>query len=242
MRQAHARPTPVFLIPAAVLLGMLAPLKTSHAQIDKVYHPYVNVQEREIEFRSVYTDDADAARDGYLLSSLAFGYGFTDRFALEAYLLGEKTPGESHEISAFEIEGLFQLTEQGEYRADWGVLFEIEKERNFDAWETSTTLIVEKEIGQWSATANIGLGYEFGSDSREEWESFFAGQLRYRRSEQLEPALEIYAAENTLGLGPVLMGTKRLGFRKLNWEIGVIAGIDEDTPDTTVRFLIDYEF
>lgn len=242
MNRLYFHPARILLLSTAVLCGALAPMKSSHGQIDKIYHPYVNIGEREIEFRSVYADDDNRGRDDYLLNRLAFGYGLTERFALEAYLVGEKTPGGAHELTTFEVEGLLQLTEQGEYWADWGLLLELEKARRLDAWATSTTLIVEKELGQWSATANLGLEYEFGSDTQEEWESLFAGQMRYRHSERFEPGVEIYAADETRGLGPVLMGTQRLGLRKLNWEFGIIAGINGDTPDMTLRFLIDYEF
>ena len=39
------------------------------------------------------------------------------------------------------------LTEQGQYSADWGLLFELEKDRILNNWELTTGLLFEKEFG-----------------------------------------------------------------------------------------------
>ena len=137
----------------------------------------------------------------------------------------------------------WQLTEQGEYSADWGLLFELEKETEQSIWGLSGTLLIEKEWGRTVGAANLGLTYEAGSDINNELESTAALQLRYRYSRALEPAVELYAAQDTLAAGPVLMGDQRLGIgRKLHWEFGAIFGISDRTPDQTLRALLEFEF
>ncbi len=144
---------------------------------------------------------------------------------------------------SLEVELLWQMSEQGEYAVDYGLLFELEKERDVGTWEYSTTLLLEKEIGRYSATANLGLIYEWGDEIDNEWETALALQGRYRYSPRFEPALEFYMAEDTLGLGPVLTGVERLGLMKaLRWEAGIILGMDKDTADYTLRGVLEYEF
>ncbi len=87
------------------------------------------------------------------------------------------------------------------------------------------------------------LIYELGDDIQNETETGLALQTRYRYSRSLEPAIELYMGEGSYGIGPVLLGNVRLDGRKqLRWETGVIAGLKDDTPDATFKFLIELEF
>jgi hypothetical protein len=77
----------------------------------------------------------------------------------------------------------------------------------------------------------------------DEWESAVSLQMRYRYSPGLEPALEVYLGPDTTGLGPVLMGVERLGVQKaLRWQLGVIFGMERETPDYTLRAVLEFEF
>jgi hypothetical protein len=50
-------------------------------------------------------------------------------------------------------------------------------------------------------------------------------------------------SQDTLGLGPVLMGRVRLRpGRALRWKASVIFGADSDTADYTLRTVLEYEF
>ena len=161
----------------------------------------------------------------------------------EVYFIGQRSADDSLELYAYEVEALWQLSEQGEYVVDYGLLFELEREQDEDIWEYATTLLLEKEFGRYSATANVGLIYEWGDDIENEWETSLALQGRYRYSPRLEPALELYAGQDTLGMGPVLSGMERLShMQALRWEAGVILGLDSDTSDYTLRAVLEYEF
>jgi hypothetical protein len=203
--------------------------------IDKVYHPYVQPLERELEWRMV-------AAEGDYLQRLGLGKSFSDNVFIEIYLIGQNED-DNFSLEAYELESLIQLTEQGEYAIDWGILFELEKVHEQDAWEFATAVLMEKEFGRWVGAANIKLIYEGGSDIDSELESALAMQFRYRLSRELEPAIEIYSGENTRAIGPVAMGDFRFtGHQKLHWESGVLLGLDKDTPGATLRFLVEYEF
>jgi hypothetical protein len=226
---------------ALVLVPMV-----SHADgfaVDKVYHPYVQPLERELEFRSILLSDDDDELNRTQLHRLGLGRSFTDRIFAEFYLIWGKESGGSLSLEAYEVELKWQLTEQGEYFADWGLLFELENERDDDIWEYSTAVLVEKEFGQWAGTVNLAAIYEWGDDIENEWESQISSQLRYRYSRAFEPAVEYYAGDSSKGFGPVALGAVRFsGARKLRWELGVIFGLDSESPDQTYRAMLEYEF
>lgn len=211
--------------------------------IDKVYHPYVQPLEQELEWRMIYQDEQPSAEDNLWVYQLAYGRSLNDRWFVEAYLVGEKSDEESFGIEAYELEAKWQLTEQGEFWADFGLLFELEKEVNEDVWEFGTALLLEKEWGKWSAAANFWVLNEWGSDINDELETSLNLQARYRYSQAFEPAIEFYSGQDARGLGPAFMGQVKMGNRqRLRWEAGVIFGLDSTSPNRTLRFLLEFEF
>jgi len=212
------------------------------AEVGRVYHPYVAPLEREIELRANVIDDSGQTRHKDQKYWLAYGFSPLERWFVEAYVVAQKDHGESLNVSGFELEGLWQLTEQGEYWADWGMLFEIERETSENAWEYAVAGLVEKEVGPTSLTANLHLIYESGSGVDNEFETYLAMQWRWRFREYLEPAIEYYKGDKLDAVGPVALGMTRLGRQKVKWEAGPIFGIDSKTPDLTWRILLEYEF
>ncbi len=211
--------------------------------IDKIYHPYVQPLEQELEWRTIYQDEQPSADDDLWRYQLAYGRSINDRWFLEAYLVGESSANESFGIEAYELEAKWQLTEQGEFWADWGLLFELEKEANEDAWEFATAVLVEKEWGKWSGAANFYVLNEWGSDIKNELETKLNLQARYRYSQAFEPAIEFYSGQNTRALGPAFLGQVKMGNRqRLRWEFGAIFGLDSKSPNRTLRLLLEFEF
>ena len=211
--------------------------------VDKLYHPYVEKLEQELEWRMIAQDDQPEVADNRQVHRLAYGRALSERWMGEAYLIGEKSSDSKFEIKAYEIEAIWQFTEQGEYWADWGFLFELEREREEDIWEFGAGVLVEKEFADWSLTGNLVLISEWGDDVQDELESRAAVQLRYRYSRYFEPAVEWYSGEDTRALGPVMLGQINLGIRKsLNWEAGVLFGLEESSPNRSVRLLLEFEF
>ena len=209
--------------------------------VDRIYDPYVQPLETEFEWRSIMQSDDDLGDPQK--HSFGVGRGWTDRWATELYVIGTKTNGESISVDAFELEATWQLTEQGEYAFDWGMVFELERETDGNVWEASTTLIATREFGKWIGTANAGLIYEWGSGVKDEIETLLRLQARYRFKESLEPAIELHMGQDTIALGPALTGLSRLSpGKKLRWEAGVFLGMDSASPDRTFKLGIEYEF
>ena len=204
--------------------------------IDKVYHPYVQPLEREIEWRMIESD-------GEQIHRLGFGKSVSKDLFLELYVIGNENQTGDIKPEAYELEAKWQLSEQGEYRFDWGLLTELEHQYHDNNWELATTLLMEKELGRWSVASNFGLAYEWGDNRHAELESDLRLQTRYRLSPLIEPALELYANQDTRAVGPVLLGDLRFAAgKKLHWEMGILAGLDSATPDKTWRFLAEFEF
>lgn len=92
--------------------------------IDKVYHPYVQPLEKELEFRWLNYDVQNS--NSNQIYRLGYGQSFSQYWFFEAYIIvGRKT--NDFQADAYELEAKVQLTEQGEYASDWGALFELEK-------------------------------------------------------------------------------------------------------------------
>jgi len=211
--------------------------------VDKVYHPYVDALESEMELRSLFQDSESESNNFKQLHQISIGRSFGQALFGEVYLVGQKSQAGSFDIETFEFELKWQLTEQGEYSADWGLLFEYEQSFSEDSHEFTTAMLVEKEFGRWSGTGNLLLIQEWGTDIKDEFETAVALQARYRYTKAFEPALEFYAGQDSAGIGPVAIGRTNIGIRKsLSWEAGVIFGLGNDSPDKSFRFLLEFEF
>lgn len=229
---------------AFLLLWLSTAGRTDGTVVDKVYHPYVEPLEWELEWRMSHEDEnpADDKR-ARQLHKLGLGKALSDYVFAEFYLLADHTSEQGLNLEAYEIEVLWQLSEQGEYSLDYGLLFELEKTHKENAWEAATSLLLEKELGRFSTTANLSFIYEWGKRVADEFETALSLQARYRYLPALEPALELYLGESTRAVGPVLLGMQRLGVAKaLRWELGLVLGLDNDTADYTFRAVLEYEF
>lgn len=224
----------------SLLLSYTSTVYADGVVVDKVYHPYVLPNEREVEWRLFSHKDS---HNNKLAQRFAYGQSLTDTIMLELYLVGERDINDDFSLTSYELEARWMLTEQGEYWADWGLLFEIEKEKQKKNWEVTSGILVEKEFGRTSLTFNAFIIYEWGNTIISEFETEFRLQYRYRYLEQFQPAIELYSGENYLGIGPAFMGIQRFdGQKQLKWELGLITGVDSRSKGHVLRVAIEYEF
>jgi hypothetical protein len=237
------KPKGLYFLYSGALLLYAGQGLASGVVIDKIYHPYVQPMEQEFEWRGIFQDQQPGVADDLQVQRFGYGRSVSDRWWLEMYVSGEGSDEENFDVDAYELETKWQLTEQGEFWADWGLLFELEKQANKDAWDFSTGLLAEKEWGKWSGVANLFVKNEWGSAIENNWSARVGLQARYRYSRAFEPAIEFYGGENTRGLGPAFMGQFKLGKkRQLRWEAGAIFGLDDKSPNRTFRFSLEFEF
>ncbi|WP_331344362.1 hypothetical protein [Cellvibrio sp. UBA7661] len=237
MCKSIIRKTPLLIV---LLLSTLSTTHI-HAEMNRVYHPYVEQGERELEYGFTLRD---AGGENVLLNRAGFGYAWNDKLFTEVYLLTESITHDGEQIRGYEFEAKWQLTEQGEYWADWGLLFEAGTAKDINSHEFAVGLLWEKELAnRWVATANAIAEYEYGSDIKDEFETALRAQFRYRYSAAIEPALEFYLDDQDWAAGPAVMGIIKLSGRKqLRWELGVLFGLDADTPENNLRGAIEFEF
>jgi hypothetical protein len=229
------------LVYALLLFGWCGLAWADGTKIDKVYDPYVQQLENEVEYRFLSeNNDGAANRQRH---KLGYGSALSDRFFAEIYGIAQDAEGQSAKFVAVEAELKWQLTEQGEYGADWGVLFEIERDFAENQWEYKTTLIALYEYGRWVSIANLGLAYEWGGSINNELESQFSGQVRYRQQEIFEPGLELYLGQGFAGAGPIARGSYRIGAgKRIAWNLGMILRLDAGGGDPYWKLDIEYEF
>ncbi len=219
----------------SVGLGLSSVSVADSVLVDKVYHPYVQPLERELEWRMT-------GFDGQQLHKLGIGTSINDKLFAEAYLIGNRRQGD-FDIVAYELEAKYQLTEQGEYAFDWGLIAEFEKAKRGEEKEVAIGLLIEKEWQRWSGVANLWAIYEWGGDIDNEIETALSLQARYRYSARFEPAVEFYSSDVGQALGPVVMGDIKLaGKRRLHWEAGLIIGLENKAPSRSSRLLLEFEF
>lgn len=232
---------------ATLLILMVGPANADnpvhHNGVGRVNDPYVQALEREIEVQTIFQTDGNAIEDNILRQRVSYGFSLNDRVFVEAYVIGNRLPEQSFDLEGYEIEAKVQLTEQGEYNTDWGVIFEYERQIRESIAEVASILVASRQWGDWVGTVNLGIEYEFGSDIVDEIDRFVFAQWRYRYRQSFEPGIELYVDEFTRGIGPVFTGTVRgSGNNKWHWEAGLIAPLNDTTPDQTFRLLFEYEF
>ena len=217
-----------------------------------VYSPLVEQGERAIELRGHYDRDGNDALDGGQQYKLEFEWSPLARWRTELLVKAQRAPGDGTKATEIASENVFQLTEQGQYWADVGLLAEYAhslEHGGTDALELG--LLAQKDVGRHEARLNLTFERELtgGADT----EIGYAWQYRYRLGERFEPGIEMYGGLGDVGdmgalndheqqFGPAFFGKLRTTTGALKYEAGLLFGLNDQTPDATIRFLLEYEF
>jgi high-affinity iron transporter len=222
----------------------------------KVYSPNVVQGEGEVEYRGYRDFDNNKEIDGGETHLFGIGYAFTDWYSTEVYGEWAKEPDESQrKFSAWEWENRFQLGESGQFFADFGLLFEIEKADGKELYELKLAPIIEKQFGNFVATANLWFERQVGS-ARESTDVTFAygARVRYLLSPYFEPAVEFFGEPGPIGkwpgysqqqhwIGPAVYGAvPTLPRQKLKYSFAVLFGTTTESSDVRAVARLEYEF
>jgi hypothetical protein len=240
---------------AALALQILSTSMPAQAgPSDYVHTPLVQEGEREIDFKAGTARNRDGTRES--ASSLGFGYGVNSWWFTEVYGKWHKEPGEPHGFDAWEWENRFQLTDTGKYPVDVGFLFEIERPKDRSEgyeyrWgpllqtditpmvQANLNLLVEKHI-RASAPSPAELGYQWQLKYR--WHPNF--QYGLQGFGEVGPASHWSPSDEQSHIaGPAIFGKVRTGQRQfLNYNAGLLFGVGDGSPKTTLRMQAEYEF
>jgi len=217
-----------------------------------VYSPLVEQGEIAVELRGHYDMDGNDALDGGQKYKAEIEWAPLSRWLTELLAEFEREPGGELETTELAWENVFQLTEQGKYWADFGVLAEYAhslEDDGHDALELG--LLAQKDFDRHEARVNLIFERELTGGADTEME--YAWQYRYRLGERFEPGIEMYGGLGDWGhtgslsdheqqVGPACFGKLRTAGGALKYEAAMLFGLNDETPDTTLRFLLEYEF
>jgi hypothetical protein len=112
-------------------------------------------------------------------------------------------------------------------------------------------LLAQKDVDRHEGRVNLTFERELTGGGATEME--YAWQYRYRRGERFEPGIEMYGGLGEWGhmgsfndheqqLGPACFGKLRTATGAWKYEAAILLGLNEASPDTTLRVLLEYEF
>ncbi|HEU5047529.1 MAG TPA: hypothetical protein VFT64_06775 [Rickettsiales bacterium] len=236
---------------AGLIAGFFMLPAAAHAIDGKVYSPDVVKGEAEIEYAGTDTFDSDKSKNAIQEHQFSVGYAPTDFWATEVYFATfERGPGQPIDYTANEFENIFQLTPQGKYWLDAGILASYHFAAKADAADSvELKLLLQKDIGPITAIANIGAEREVGSHAEAGNDISSAINARYRWKDYFQPGLELQSGYGKLGdrasynqqeqyLGPIAYGQIIPG---LKYEAGYFAGISTASASSAMRLKLEYE-
>lgn len=248
IRTSAVAPVVASILAATALVVLPRPASADHI----VYSPLVEYGETAIEIRGHYDFDPSPELDGGQAYKIEYEWTPMERWLTEVLVEYEREPGENLEATEIASENVFQLTEQGRYWADFGLLaeFAYSLERGgANAFEFA--LLGQKDWGRNEFRLNLVFEQELEDDADLEME--YRWQYRYRMDERFEPGIEMYGGAGEWGdlgdfneheqqLGPGLYGKFRTDDGAVRYELALLFGLTDETPAETVRFMIEYEF
>jgi len=219
----------------------------------QVYSPTVVRGEQEVEtrgFTSWGTGPDTGAQKGV---KFAYARAFTNWWATELYATSEQEYGETLKLEEFEWENRFQLTPQGKYWVDVGLLNENEIPRfGNDPYEIKVGPVFEKDIGRFSARLNLLAAHQYGTNAQPGVELEYRARLEYRWRRLLSPIVEAYGQPvGRIGnyghprhqVGPGVTGRIRVGAgRSLRYGVVALFGASHAAADGTLVLRLEYEF
>jgi hypothetical protein len=253
-----------FLFGLAAAAALLAPL-TARADYHVVSPYEIDLGEIEIEHNGSAVFDNRPDQRGATSYTTELGTGLTAWWHSEIEFGFDRAPGDGQPTLMTQLvsENTFELTEPGEYFADWGFYIEygqsLTRGRYAAANEVTFGPVVAKDIGRTTHTLNVFFTRLLGPDQTTEGlDMTYAWQSRWNLWGPLSPAVEIYGDAGTLGRSPrfsqqqLLAGPVGVGALNLNdlglgpagqlkYEIGWLFGATPATAAGTLRWRLEVE-
>lgn len=249
---APLRPINRLLSVAAFTLLCAGTQSASAFGLDEVYSPNAEYGEMSLEISHARAFDNNPAKGGAQVGELAIEAGVSPRLVLAASAGYSADPGESLQLEAHQIEARYQFVEAGEQWMDVGALvaYSFAKQANVaDALEVK--LLMQKDVGKFTHTANIGFSQNFGTFPHltDEAGYSFLWNTHYRYSESFQPGFEIQSdlgAGTQIGyfnqqehyMGPFVQGKL---FGHLKYQAAYLFGVTDPAAQQAMRLTLEYE-
>jgi hypothetical protein len=248
----------------AATFALLAPT-LAHADYH-IISPYeIDLGELEIEHNGATGFDHRNSVNGVASYTAELGTGLTTWWHSEIELGFDRAPGENQPTLLTQLvsENTFQLTEPGQYFADFGLYAEYGQTMTRGNYAAANEItfgpLIAKDIGRTTHTVNLLLTRLLGPDQDSHGLDFsYAWQSRWNIWGPLSPAFEIYGDAGEIGriprfsqqqllAGPVAVGAiqlTKLGLGsagKLKYELGWLFGATTATAAGTLRWRVELE-
>ncbi len=232
-------------------LGMTLVPESAQAIRYKVYAPYVEKGEAEIENYGGYRFDYQDSNEYELRDTLAAGYGLTDWWMVELEGIFKKEPDRGMGLYAMEFVNKFEFAEKGIYPVDLGLYTAVEIHReSTKAHKFEAMLLAAKEYTHWRHRANLELAREFGENSGDKMEAEFAWQAFYKFP-HFKAGVEYYADFGEIGeigdvedqthlIGPVI--SHHIPGTPMEIAVGYLFGVTRGSPDGAIKWEMEWEF
>jgi hypothetical protein len=244
---------------------LLTPWHAARADFHVVSPYEIDLGELEIEHNGSDSVDPRAGVGGQQSYTMELGTGLTSWWHSEIELGFDNDPsnGQPTLLTQVVSENTFELTEPGEYFADFGFYVEYGQSTTHGSAAASNQItfgpVIAKDIGPTTHTVNLFLTRELGPDQTTHGLDFtFAWQSRWNLWAPLSPAIEIYGDTGVLGdvpslsqqqliVGPVAVGSVSMhdlglgNAGKLKYELGWLFGATAASPAGTLRWRVEME-
>jgi len=220
--------------------------------LDEIYSPIAEPGELSLEYNGSRTFDHNSAKNNDQEHEIALEYGIADRIVTEVSGGFAKEPDGALRMEDVELEGRWQFFEQGKYWLDTGMLAAYDfstQSQTPDSLELK--LLLQKDIGRVTSTANIGFDQNMGEYSAHTGgpDYVLLWNTRYRYNEYFEPGIELqsdFGQGHTLGhfseqehyIGPAVYGKL---FGALKYQAAWLAGMSTASSQSAARLLVEYE-
>ncbi len=222
--------------------------------LDEIYSPNTEYKEIGLEYGGSRTVDSQGSKNNAQAHAFALEAGVLPNLTLEANGSFEKDPDSALHVTTTEIEARYQFSDPGENWLDTGFLVAYQHAvRQDDANGIEVKLLLQKDTGFVTHTANIGFSEQIGPKAVGGPDTVFLWNSRYRYSPAFQPGIELQSdlgQGQTLGrfqeqdhyLGPAAYGKFFIGNGEaLKYQIGYLVGISRAAAQGAGRLLIEYE-
>lgn len=241
---------------AAAFLGSVFTHAAHAGPADYIATPNVEYGEKEIDFKYGVATQKDGQKNRE--ASIGYGYGATEHWFTEVYLHYTRDPGMDTRLETVEWENKFQLTEQGEYPVDAGLLVEFEYPNSPGApRELRISALLQKDIEKVQLNGNLFLERNIGgtqdADDPHATAFGYQWQAKYRWLPQFEYGLQGFgetgkwndwdpASQQLHSVGPAIFGKFAVGTHHLKYNAAWLTGRTSATATHTLRTQVEYEF
>lgn len=220
----------------------------AHADDDFiVYSPYVTDGQSEVELRAHQQFDPSDELDGERAYLIALAHSFTPWWHAEVYVGSyERDPGGGNFLQGYEFENIFQLTDQGRYWADLGLIasYGINTPSGGNNVVEFGPLF-EKHSGPIGQRLNLVWEKQLGTGADRRYEFRGSYSASYQINSMLEPGLEAYyrPGDDARQIGPALDGEfASSGGNEFEYHVAYLFGLNKGAANRTLAIRLEYEF